>query len=950
LNAERWRQVEDLFHSVSELPEAERGAHLDRACGGDAELRREVESLLTARNGTLIDGGIARAAAHVIRPRGQWQGRTLGAYELGQLIGVGGMGEVYLARDTKLGREVAIKMLPEALTAGIDRRSRFEREARILATLNHPNIAAIYEVEEAGDVRALVLELVDGPTLAERLEASSGPRARGLAIDEALDIARQIARACEAAHRKGIIHRDLKPSNIKIAKDGTVKVLDFGIAKFEDAAAPAPTRSGAPTTGEGAILGTVAYMSPEQARGFAVDRRTDIWAFGCVLYEMLTGSRSFPGDTSADIVGAIINLDPDWSLLPPATPERVRNLLRRCLAKGPERRYHDMADVRLELDESLDPSAPARRRLPALVGWVAAAIVVVAAGALLWTERPPSNAGRRGPARVSIELPPDVAVYAIGRGSSVTLSPDGQRIVYVAVNGAGTRLMSRPLDAQESTPIAGTDNATNPFFSPDGRWIGFWSTRTLRKVPAAGGVVMTVVEGASFLGTSWGTDDTIVYSTDPGSELWRVSAEGGGPRRVTVKARNGDIHSWPQLLPGNRSLLYTVWNNTGFEGARIVVQPLAGGDPKVLVERGSYGRVVVDRDAAYLVFARVEGLFAAPFDVRFEQLTGAAFPVQDRVLTNMSGGAHFAVSTDGVLAFVPGTLYEADKTLLWVARDGTTTELPKMPGIGFQYRLSPDGRRIARPGAGGGGRDLWIDDLSGQSASIRLTFGEVTNTPTWTPDGRSVIYTAEDGNLFLRAADGTGEPRQLTTGPHQKEPGSVTPDGTLVYHELDPKNGFDIWRLSLTGSPEPVAVVRTPRNEGAPKTSPDGRFVAYQSNISGRPEVYVASFPSGDNRVRVSQEGGLSALWSRDGGEVYYRGPQSHGEGQMMAAAIGVVNGAPRAGPPVVLFPGPFQGSGDVGPDGRFFLVKQTTRESSTRVIQLVFDWFEDLRQKVAAR
>jgi serine/threonine-protein kinase len=948
LNAERWRRVEDLFHSVSELPEAERGAHLDRACGGDVELRREVESLLTARNGTLIEGGIARAAAHVIPARGQWQGRTLGAYELGQLIGVGGMGEVYRAHDTKLGREVAIKMLPQALTAGTEQQSRFAREARILATLNHPNIAAIYELEEAGDIRALVLELVDGPTLAEKLEASSSPRA--LPVSEALSIARQIARACEAAHRKGIIHRDLKPSNIKIAEDGTVKVLDFGIAKFENAPAPAPTRSAALTTGEGAILGTVAYMSPEQARGLAVDRRTDIWAFGCVLYEMLTGSRSFPGDTSADIVGAIINLDPDWSRLPPATPERIRNLLRRCLAKDAERRYHDMADVRVELEESLDASAPVRRPFPASLALAAAAVLVVAASALLWMQWPESRAGRRGPARVSIELPPDVAVFAIGRGSSVTLSPDGQRIVYVAVNGANTRLMSRPLDAQESTPIAGTDNATNPFFSPDGRWIGFWSTRTLKKVPAGGGVPMTVVEGAGFLGTSWGTDDTIVYSTDPGTELWRVSAEGGAPQRVTVKARNSDVHCWPQLLPGNRSLLYTVWNNSGFERARIVVQPLAGGEPKVLVERGSYGRVVVDRDAAYLVFARAEGLFAAPFDLSSEQLTGAAFPVQDRVLTNMSGGAHFSVSTDGVLAFVPGTLYETDKTLLWVARDGTTTELPKMPGIGFQYKLSPDGKRIARPGAGGGGRDLYIDDLSGQSASIQLTFDEVTNNPAWTPDGLHVIYTAEDGNLILRAADGTGEPRQLTTGPHQKEAGSVTPDGTLVYHVRDPKNGFDLWRLSLTGSPDPVAVVRTPRHEGAPKTSPDGRFVAYQSNITGRPEVYVASFPSGDNRVRVSQEGGMSALWSRDGGEVYFRGPQSHGEGQMMAASIRAVNGAPRAGPPVVLFPGPFQGFGDVAPDGRFFLVKQTTRESSTRVIQLVFDWFEDLRQKVPAR
>jgi Tol biopolymer transport system component/predicted Ser/Thr protein kinase len=950
VNAERWNQVEHLFHSVSELPAAERRAHLDRACGDDADLRSEIESLLAARDGTLIEGGVARAAAHVIPMRGGWEGQALGAYQLGPLIGAGGMGEVYRARDTKLGREVAIKMLPEALTAGSERRSRFEREARILATLNHPNIAAIYGVEEAGDARGLVLELVDGPTLAERLHPSSGSKA--LSVAEALGIARQIASACEAAHRRGIIHRDLKPANIKIAADGTVKVLDFGVAKFETAQEPGPTASGVLATDEGAVLGTAAYMSPEQARGLPVDRRTDIWAFGCVLYEMLTGCRSFPGNSSADVLGAITTRDPDWTLLPPDTPQRVRELLRRCLAKDAGRRYHDIADVRLEIEEpdaslaEVTVSGPLGRRL----AWLAGSIFVAAAAALLWMGWPDNAAGGRGPTRVSIELPPEVAVYAIGRGSSVALSPDGRRLVYVAVHGDSTRLMSRPLDAIESTPIAGTENATNPFFSPDGRWIGFWSFRTLRKVPAAGGVATTIVEGASYLGASWGRDDTIVYSTDPGFELWRVPSAGGAPQRLTTRSP-ADLHSWPQLLPGDRSLLYTVWNNSGFDAARIVVQPLAGGDPRVLVERGSFGRVLVSRDAAYLVYARPEGLFAAPFDLHTEQLIGAAMPVQDRVLTNMSGGAHFTVSADGTLAYVPGVLYENDKTLVWVARDGTTTELPPMPGIGFQYKLSPDGKRIARPNAGGTGeanRDLWIDDLTGRTAPIRLTFGEVTNTPVWTPDGISVIYTAKDGNLFLRRADGAGEPRQLTTGQERKEAGSVTPDGTLVYHQLDPKNGFDLWRLSLTGSGEPAEVVRTPRNEGAPKTSPDGRLVAYQSNISGRPEVYVASFPSGDNRVRISRDGGLYALWSRDGREVYYRALP--GDREMMAASIEVVNGTPWAGPPVVLFPGPFQGFGDVGPDGRFFLVKPTTREASTRVIQLVFDWFDDLHQKVTAQ
>ncbi|MDP2322302.1 MAG: protein kinase [Acidobacteriota bacterium] len=958
MTPERWRRVEDLFHSVGELPPSERGTFLAQACADDVDLRREVESLLAGREGTLLAGGVGAAAARVMPARGRWEGRALGTYQLGEMIGAGGMGEVYRARDSRLGRDVAVKILSGDFAGSAERMARFEREARILATLNHPNIAAIYGLEESAGIRALVLELVEGVTLAEKLQTDAGVRC-ALSLRDALPIATQITRACEAAHQKGIVHRDLKPANIKIAPDGTVKVLDFGVAKFDAPREPGPTGSGVLSTVEGAVLGTVAYMSPEQARGLPVDRRTDIWAFGCVLYEMLTGCRSFPGDSSADVMGAITSRDPDWTLLPPDTPARVRDVLRRCLAKDAERRYHDVADVRVELEEALDPSASVaavtsvssapgwRTRLP----WIGAAAIAAAAIIGVWVQRPQETTERRGPARVSIELPPAVAVYAIGRGSSVAISPDAQRVVYVAVAGDSTRLLSRPLDGLESSPVAGTEGATNPFFSPDGRWIGFWSNRSLKKVPASGGVATTVVENANFLGAWWGGDDTILYSA-PDGEVWRVPSGGGTPQRITTRAEAGAVHSWSQMLPGGRSVLYTVWNNTGFEGGRIVVQPLAGGSPTVLVERGSHGRVVARDGIAFLVYARPEGLMAAPFDLESARVVGAPELVQPGVLTNLSGGAHFSVSAEGVLAYVPGELYESDKTMLWVNTDGKTIELPPMPGVGFQYRLSPDGSKLVRPNAAGANRDLWIDDLTGRTASIRLTFDQVTNLPIWTHDGSRVIYTRGEqvDNLFWRAADGSGVEERLTTSPNPQITGSVTPDGTLVYFERDPKSGFDLWLLPLNGPRQPRRFLSTPRNEGNPRTSPDGRWVAYQSNISGNVEVYVASFPGAATRLQASQGGGQGPMWSPDGRELYYRAPQSQGSGQMMAVTVDTTGAEPHIGSPRVLFPGPFQGNGDVAPDGRFLLVKQTTRESATRVIQLVFDWFDELKTKVPHR
>ncbi len=973
---ERWRQIEDLFHAARERPPEDRDAFLTAECAGDLALRQEVESLLGQPDGMLLRDGIEAAAAALVTPAAHLnhEGRALGAYVLGPLLGSGGMGDVYRARDAKLGRDVAVKILPDTLGQHPERLARFDREARILAALNHPNIAAIYGLEESDGLRGLVLELIDGVTLAETL------RRKCLPADEALAIARQIAHALEAAHQKGIIHRDLKPANILITLRGVVKVLDFGLAKIEASDATGPASVPALETRDGVVLGTVAYMSPEQARGLAVDKRTDIWAFGCVLYEMLTGSRPFPGESSADVLGAITSAQPNWTLLPRDTPRRVHDLLRRCLTKDPELRLHDIADARIEIDDAIsgdrgdhrlplrDESAlrydGTRRDHPrTLVPWILSGIMAIAAAVAIWLAIFATTSETRNPARVSIALPPDVSLYAIGRGSSVAVSPDGQRIVYVAVSGGRTQLHMRLLDGLDSIPIAGTEGGANPFFSPDGRWIGFMdgpNGGSLKKVPVQGGAVLTVIDSKgdglrSFAarGAAWAPDDTIVFEAiNPASRgLWRVAAGGGSPERLTTP-RDGELfHSWPQLVPGGKAVLYTIWNNTSFDGGRIAVQSLDGGEPTILVHGASYGRVISSGgQTAYLVYAQPEGLLAARFDVDRLRLIGRSMPVVHGVLTNLSGGAHFGVSSTGLLAYIPGKLDEVDKTLLWVGQNGATSDIAKISGIGFQYRLSPDGRRIVRPNAIGPNRDLWVDDLEGRALPTRLTAGGVHNVPIWTHDGRRVIYSAgvPNGNLFWRAADGTGDAERLTTSANLQIAGSVSPDGsTLAYAEIDATRGADIWLLPLQQPRQARLVLGTPFGEYNPRISPNGRWVAYQSDISGQFEIYLTAFVSGGRQIPVSKGGGFAPLWAPDGRELYYRSVEPAQGGEMMVVSIDATGAEPKISTPRVLFESPYQGEGDIAPDGRFLLLKRPPQEASARAIQLVLNWLDDLQQKV---
>ena len=877
MTPERWRQIEELFHDARERAPEDQHAFLATACNGDSDLRREVTSLLTQPEETLLRDGVHAVAAAVIAPaRGNHEGRRIGPFVLGSLLGAGGMGDVYRAHDAKLGRDVAVKILPESLVANRERRARSEREARILAALNHPNIAAIYGLEETDGLRGLVLELVDGLTLMEQLEATPA-----LPVPEALAIVAQIARALEAAHSKGIVHRDLKPANIKVTPDGVVKVLDFGLAKMDPPDSAEPAAVPVLATMDGIVLGTVSYMSPEQARGLPVDKRADIWAFGCVLYEMLTGKRPFGGDSAADVLGAITSREPDWTQLPPDTPRRVHDVLRRCLTKDPSRRLHDVADARIVIDEarespSLDEDssasfggpgvAPPAGTTRPLVPWLLSGLLAVATGVALWLALS-APAVRDSPEHLAIPLPADISVFNVGRGSSVAVAPDGRRIIYAGIRDGRRQLYVRALGESATTPIAGTENATSPFFSADGRWIGFTDGApggSLKKVPVEGGAPFTIVDsmgdglnGFAVQGSTWAADNTIVFSAINARSrgLWRVPAAGGVPARLTTP-RDGELHhAWPQVLSNGEAVLYTVWNNTGFDGARIVVEALANGERTVLSERAGYGRVVsAGPRQAWLVYARPEALHAAPFDLEHLRVTGPAMPILEGVAVNMSGGAHFSVSDEGLLAYMPSTIDERIKTALWVTRDGIPSEIGVVPGLGFVYRLSPDGQRIARPQDTGPTRDLWVDDLERGGTPTRLTVGLMIHDPTWTPDGRWVIY-ASAGNLFRKAADGTGAEERLPANGSVQAVGSVSPDGkTLAYSAaMTESSQPDLWLMPLDPPGQPRPLLPTPFTEIKPEISPDGRWIAYQSNMSGAFEIYVAALAGGGRQFPVSR-------------------------------------------------------------------------------------------------
>jgi serine/threonine-protein kinase len=854
-------------------------------------------------------------------------GTRLGTYQIVGLIGAGGMGEVYRGVDTRLNRQIAIKVLPAGYASDPERVARFDREARTLAGLDHPNIASIHGVEEAHGVTALVLELVEGPTLADRI--AQGP----IPIEEALPIVRQIAEALEAAHEKGIVHRDLKPANIKVRPDGTVKVLDFGLAKAfasDGSTAPAviansPTlTSPASMTGMGVLLGTAAYMSPEQARGGAVDRRTDLWAYGVVVYEMLAGKALFQGATITDTLAAIVATEPDWSALPKDIPAAVLRLLRRCLEKDRRRRLDSASDARLEIEDALSRPEP---RLPSTVSvpsrWYrspfmlfSGLVVVAVASALLtfglW--RRPTFTLRAPPVRLNAHLGVEAGLVVArggvrrGAGSSLALSPDGRYLAFAAQEGNGpSRLYVRDLQELDAVALSGTDDAGGPFFSPDGVWIGFFAGGKLKKVQVTGGTVLALCDVPAARGGTWGDDGTIVYTPhpDPGAGLMRVPDAGGTPTSLTNPSEGESTHRWAQLLPGGTAVLYTASrSNTGpYDQANLVIQPLPSGSPSTIVEGGSYGRYV---PTGHLVYVRAGTLFAAPFDLRRLKVTGRAVPVVQGITYAVdSGTAQFTLSASGTLAYLPATNLNTRTQLAWVERSGSTSLIREVP-IWTELAFSRDGEKVAFAGRDTTGfRDIWIYEI-GRDNLVPVTRNpEDDFAPSWSPTGRFITFTSARlggiRNIFLQRADGTGQAIPLTKSARIQMGGAAWHPGgrQLAFGAADsgllrlPVNEQDADARELA-TPDPLT---EDRRDGNPNFSPDGKWIAYNSDDSGRQEVYVRPFPSLDFKVKVSTSGGERPRWAagESGGQtLFYINPSDL---TIMHVPVALDNGSLRARP-----------------------------------------------------
>ncbi len=900
-------------------------------------------------------------------------GTNLGQYEIVALLGQGGMGEVYRARDSRLGRDVALKILPDAFVHDPERVERFRREAQVLASLNHANIGAIHGFERADPsagsgqaaVQFLVLELVEGETLAHRI-------ARGqLPIDEALAIARQMCDALEAAHEQGIVHRDLKPANIVLhqtqrSDDVVVKVLDFGLAKVAEADASRAGLTNSPTmmlaSMPGTILGTAAYMAPEQAKGLTIDRRADIFAFGSVLYEMLTGRQAFPGDTVPEILAAVLKTEPDWGRLPAGTPPSIRKLLRRCLEKDRGRRLQNAGDVRLEIDDALaerstgdegveiarTKTRPIGRRGSLYVGLVAVVAALVA-GLAAWTLKPGVTSNRLPVARLTVALPPGDTLQLVS--PSVALSPDGRRLAYSASRAGGAlQLFVRPIDSLEITPLSGTEGAIEPFFSPDGRWIGFFAQGKLKKVLAAGGGLQTLCDAASGMGGTWGTDDSIYFAPFNTSGIWKVSASGGAPQAVTrLNRTQGEVsHRWPQVLPDGKTVLFTVWTGPGWDEKHLELQIGDSGERRVLVRGASTGRYV---SSGHLLYARAEEMVVVPFDVANLRVTGPPVTLADRASEQSGEGAQYAVSNSGTLAYIPSGSSNSDRRLVWVGADGHVEPVPAPPNAYTDPAVSPDGRSVA-VSIQGPTQTIWIYDIARSTLTTLPSMGS-SQAPVWTPDGRRLVYRGTRAgyrNVFWRAADGAGEEERLTTGETMQTPTSLSSDGMLLFFvDTAADTGADMLMMRLDGGRQPQVVLRTRSSEAAPLLSPDGRWLAYSSNESGRGEIYVRPFPNAGGKFAISTGGGSEPRWSRDGRELFYR------NGDKMMAVAMASGSIFTAGSARLLFEGQYQVNDagaagyDVSPDRRFLMIEPTALQQPATRINVVLNWFDDVNAHVGA-
>ena len=984
MTPERWEQIAHLYQAALEQPSDARAAWLAEACGDDSALRHELESLIAREDAAvLFDQPLDVAAAAVLSDGPRLEpGTSVGPYRVLALLGEGGMGQVYRAHDAKLQRDVALKILPDAFVHDPDRRARFMREAQVLASLNHPNIGGIHGFEDGGQVHALVLELVEGPTLADRI--ARGP----LPVDEALAIARQIADALEAAHEHGIVHRDLKPANIKVREDGTVKVLDFGLAKAAAAPQAAPNASNptgphglnvpntvSPTTVSpamtaiGVVLGTAAYLSPEQVKGKPADKRSDIWAFGCVLFEMLTSKRAFDGEDVSDTLAAIVKGEPDWPTLPPSTPAPVATMLRACLAKDRRRRISDIAAVTYVLDHHADaalPSAaPAGRHAPARVWRTAAsaafALVSISAvvGYAVWILKPSPTPQVT---RFVIPTSESSALTLSGIDSDVTITPDGSRIVY----GGNNQLLVRALDQLEPTVLtsfggpSGFGNPRGIFISPDGQWVGFFTGPAMQKVAMSGGpaVRITATDGQP-RGATWGPDGTVIFATfEPGTGLQRVSNAGGEPTVLTRpdRKRGERDHWWPEFLPGGEAVLFTITSGGGgIENTEIAVLDLRTGISKVLIRGGSHAQYVA---TGHLVYGVTGMLRAVPFDLGRLEIASTPAPVLEGVATTAIGAANARVAANGSLVYVPGGAGAgSQRTVVSIDRQGRASPLPGLPPASYRdVRVSPDGGRLAVATS----TDVWTYD------AVRATRSRLTNNPAqnrsplWTPDGQRIIFTstrAGHPELFWRPADGTGRDERLFA--RSREFNDVLASGwsadgrQLLFSEVSPSGQSAISQMAIERPSEGAVLLNKEFSASFPAVSPDGHWIAYMSNVSGRAEIFVERYPELGSRLPISTDGGHRPLWSRDGRELYFHSL----DGRQMLAVPMQPGSTLKAGRPQVLFEAAMsiQGVGvrpyDVAPDGRFLIIRSVQTESGGGTpsnIIVVLNWLEELKRLVA--